>query len=333
MLNLKISLLNAENLFLLFDQQLPLHFEKLTEAQWQKLSTSTYDNKPLQKVQHIAQTILEMNPDILQLVEVGGLESLKNFNHYFLNDQYSPILIEGNSDRNIDVGFLIRKSASFYFDLLTHKNRPLNFLYPHEIQSLKSDYPTQIQSHRFSRDCAELRLFNRDVNQPFLILLLTHLKSPLDPERIDPHGTERRRAEFKTCLEIYKELQNEFPDCPIIFSGDFNGQASLLQTDDEFRSIHTDTDLKDIFDLKQIPLENRSTFYQIKSGFRSEGRQIDYCFVSKHLQSPIHLARAEVFKYKDEFGTPLKKPETLEQKMRYPSDHLPILLELDHLKK
>ena len=169
MLNLNIGLLNVENLFLLFDQELPPNYEKLTEPQWQKLSTSTYENKPLNKTLQLAQTIKDLNPDIMQLVEVGGAESLKNFNHYFLNDQYSPILIEGNSDRNIDVGFLIKKNSDFYFDLITHKNRLINFLYPHEIQSNKTNYPPQIVSHKFSRDCAELRLFRQNVNKPFLI--------------------------------------------------------------------------------------------------------------------------------------------------------------------
>ena len=109
-----------------------------------------YDNKPLFKTIQIAQTIQSMNVDILQLTEVGGLESLKNLNKYFLDDQFSPILIEGNSDRNIDVGFLIRKNSQFYFDLLTHKNRLIDFLYPHERLSKKTNYPPQMISHKIT---------------------------------------------------------------------------------------------------------------------------------------------------------------------------------------
>ncbi len=330
-LNLKIGLLNAENLFLLFDQPLPTNYLKLEENQWQKLSQSVYDNKPLFKTKQIAATIKTMNVDILQLTEVGGLESLKNLNKYFLDDQYSPILIEGNSDRSIDVGFLIRKTSDFYFDLMTHKNRPLNFLYPHEKLSKKTNYPPQITSHKMSRDCAELRLFKKEVQKPFLILLLTHLKSPLDPERIDPSGTERRTAELKACVSIYNELQAEFPSCPILLSGDFNGNASKNNTEPEFAELYAKTDLIDVLESAQVPTEQRITFIQIKSGQRSEGRQIDYCFIPKKLEPHLNKSTARVFEYQDEYGSNLKRPETLEQKMALPSDHYPLLFNLENL--
>lgn len=331
-LNLSIGLLNAENLFLLFDQELPKNYLKLEEPQWQKLSQSVYDNKPLFKTIQIAQTIQSMNVDILQLTEVGGLESLKNLNKYFLDDQFSPILIEGNSDRNIDVGFLIRKNSDFYFDLLTHKNRLIDFLYPHERLSKKTNYPPQITSHKMSRDCAELRLFKKDVNKPFLILLLTHLKSPLDPERIDPAGTERRTAELKTCVHIYNELRAEFKDCPVILSGDFNGNASKTNTEKEFIDIYSKTDLTDILELAEIPQAERTTFIQIRSGFRAEGRQIDYCFIPQSLEPNFVKASAKVFEYKDGYGSNLKRPETLEQKMALPSDHYPLIFNLENIK-
>lgn len=331
-MNLKFCLFNAENLFLLFDQPIPKNFEKMEEIQWQKLSTSVYDNKPLFKLHHLARTIQDTHADIVMLCEVGGLESLKNFNTLFLNDHYSPILIEGNSDRNIDVGFLIKKNSNFYFDLLTHKNRDLNFLYPHEIELKNKNYPLKIQSHKFSRDCAELRLFKREIEKPFLIILLTHLKSPLDPERIDPNGSERRAAELKTCLEIYTELKNQFEDVPILFAGDFNGTASSINTDPEFLPLHKTTSLKDIFEIAQVSADNRYTFYQVRSGLRSEGRQIDYCFIDEKFKQLLNIKSVAVADFKDEFGSPLKKPETLEQKMALPSDHYPIVFALDNIK-
>ncbi len=331
-LKLTIGLLNAENLFLLFDQPLPKNYLKLEEPQWQKLSQSVYDNKPLFKTIQIAETIKKMNVDIMQLTEVGGLESLKNLNKYFLDDLYSPILIEGNSDRSIDVGFLIRKTSAFYFDLMTHKNRSIDFLYPHERLSKKTNYPPKIISHKMSRDCAELRLFKKNIGKPFLILLLTHLKSPLDPERIDPAGKERRTAELKTCLNIYNELKSEFPKCPILLSGDFNGNAAKTLTESEFTDIYTKTDLVDILELAQTPLVDRSTFIQIKSGQKTDGRQIDYCFIPEILHKNIILPSAKVFEYQDEFGSNLKRPQTLEQKMALPSDHYPLVFTVENIQ-
>jgi hypothetical protein len=113
-IDLKFCLINAENLFLLFDGDAHPDPLKLTEAEWQKLSTSVYENKSLRKSQALARSLLEINADIIMLCEVGGLESLKNFNQLFLGGAYSPCLLEGNSDRNIDVGFMVRKSLNFY---------------------------------------------------------------------------------------------------------------------------------------------------------------------------------------------------------------------------
>jgi hypothetical protein len=330
--DLKFGLFNAENLFLLFDQPVPPHFQKLSELQWQKLSNSVYENKPLSKCLEIAQLIKENDPDIMMFCEVGGLESLKNFNEMFLNSAYSVALIEGNSDRHIDVGFLIKKTGSFYFDLATNKNRPLNFLYPHETTSVKTGYPVKGVTHFFSRDCAELRLFRSDRNQPFLIILLTHLKSRLDPERIDPGGTERRTAELRTALDLYNEISAQHPNTPVIFAGDMNGFAGIPSTDPEFAAIYAETDLQDVLELANVSADKRSTFYQIKNGSKVDGKQIDYCFLPRSLKSNLKIESALVYRYKDEFGFSLDTPKSLEHKMKLPSDHYPLFFALEKLK-
>ena len=330
--SLKVGFLNVENLFLMFDQEVPLHYLKLTEPQWQKLSTSLFENKPLQKCIQIARVIKQNSPDIMMLCEVGGAESLKNFNRLFLGDAYDVVLIEGNSDRNIDVGFLIRKNSDFKYDLRSHKERPLSFLYPHEHQSKKTGYPIKGQTHFFSRDCAELRIFNTRAQNPNLIILLTHLKSRLDPEKIDPGGTERRAAELRTCLEIYKDLRLQNPEVPIIFAGDMNGYAGRTKTDAEFEILYKETDLEDVLEVANVSPEKRSTFYQIKNS-RVDGRQIDYCFISQNLRNHLRLETAAVYRYKDEFGFDITPPRHLEDKMRLPSDHYPLFFSLEKSKE
>ncbi len=330
--DLKFGLLNAENLFLLFDQPIPPHFQKLEEAQWQKLSSSVYENKPLGKCLQIAQLIKENDPDIMMFCEVGGIESLKNLNELFLDSAFSVALIEGNSDRHIDVGFLIKKTSAFYFDLVTNKNRPLNYLYPHESTSLKTGYPVKGTTHFFSRDCAELRLFKNDRAQPFMIILLTHLKSRLDPERIDPGGVERRSAELRTAVDLYKEICGHHPHVPVLFAGDMNGFAGFPATDLEFAAIYDETDLQDVLEVAGIELEQRATFYQIKNGAKVDAKQIDYCFLPARLKMNLKRESAKVYRYKDEFGFALDTPRTLEHKSRLPSDHYPLFFTLENLK-
>ncbi len=332
---LKVMCYNLENFFLLSDVDLTFEHLKLDPIRWQRLSTSIYDNKPLQKLIWIQKIIQEMNPDILMLSEVGGYESLKNFNHLFLNNGYLIALSEGNSDRNIDVGYLIKKDLGFYFDLHSNKNRPLHFLYPHEIPPSHLPAPA-LQSHKFSRDVAELHLFTDNKEKPFLIFLLTHLKSRLDPEGIDAQGYLRRKAELESLVEIYNELKAQHPQAGFCVGGDFNGNATItppsnLPYDSEFNALFTKTDLADICSLSGLTPEQSATYYQVMRGQRTEARQLDYCFVSSNLKPLLNKDSVTVYRYRDSLGVPYDPPKTMEEKQSFPSDHYPLFFEIQNL--
>ncbi|PIS10826.1 MAG: hypothetical protein COT73_07235 [Bdellovibrio sp. CG10_big_fil_rev_8_21_14_0_10_47_8] len=320
---LRVMVLNAENLFLLSDQELTPEHLKLDAGQWNKLSTSVFVNKPIEKARELAKIITSESPDLVLLCEVGGLESLQNFNRLFLHDTYSPVLIEGNSNRNIDVGYLIKKNPPFYFDVISNKNRPIHFLYPHERQN------NATHSHKFSRDAVELHLFQHDRERPFLIFVLTHLKSRLDPDNIDPSGSERRQAELKTLIEVYQELELKFQDqVPIVLAGDFNGNARRNEADPEFSDLYQKTNLRDVCDLAQLSAEDSATYYQVGKSSRPEGRQIDYCFLPPKLAPHLDPKSVTVYRYRDNMGLPLDPPTTLDAKAALPSDHYPLIFNL-----
>ena len=325
-LNMKFTLLNAENLFLLFDKKPDASVLKLDETQWQKLSSSVYENKPLKKALELQKAIQDINPDILMLCEVGGEESLRNFNDLFLGNQYYTALMEGNSDRNIDVGFLIKKSLPFYFDLQSNKNRPINFNYAQDLHHDKS-----VASLKFSRDVVELKLFKQNRDNPFLIILLGHLKSHLDPEKKDSHGFERRKAELKTMLEIHQELLKSHPNTPQIIAGDFNGNASKTVTEEEFRTIYETTKLEDVLHIQDVKPEKRWTFCQIRPGNKVDSKQLDYAFLTPSLVPHLKPQSAQVYRYKDEYGYEKEKPMTLDAKLNLPSDHYPVIFELEKI--
>lgn len=323
-IDLKCIVLNAENLFLLWDQPPHENFMQMTEKQWKDLSTSIFPNKPLKKLKMLAQIIQELDPDVILLSEVGGEESLKNFNNYFLNSLYYSALIEGNSDRSIDVGFLINKRCPFHFQIETNKDRSIDFLYYHQ----RAD--KNLPSHKFSRDVAELHLFTQSMNSPFFIFLLTHLKSPLDPEGIDPQGSERRHAELKALLQIYKSHKVAF-QCPIAVCGDFNGNAGRNNTEKEFVEIYQETDLEDVLELSQTPPLERNTFFHIRNGGKSEGRQIDFCFLSSEARPLLQNTKTFVYRYQNELGQRPLGPTHLDEKEQLPSDHYPIVFELKNI--
>lgn len=178
---------------------------------------------------------------------------------------------------------------------------------------------------------AELKCFTQNADQPFLIFLLTHLKSRLDPERKDPNGFERRKAELKTLIEIEQEIEKKYPTVPLVMAGDFNDNAGLENTDEEFKLIYQSTSLKDILELNQVPVTDRATYYQVKPMGKTDGRQIDFCFLNTSAAEILKQNSSSVYRYKDEFGFKIDIPQNLEAKMQLPSDHYPLVFELEKI--
>ncbi len=324
---------NVENLFVLMDQYSGQNLTTLSESQWQKLSISVTANKPLDQVRGVARAILELQPDVLMLCEVGGLQSLINFNRYFLGEAYSPFLLEGNSERGIDLGYLVKKSLPLKYDLISHKHRPIDFLYPHEKQTKLTGYEdavvNKVTSHRFSRDVLELRVFDGNDQIPALIFLMVHLKSPLDRDRIDPMGRDRRKAELEKLVKIYLEIENEFSKTvPIVLGGDFNGIAQRDRPDPEFTSLFQETDLTDVLELAGLPVEERFTHMQIHQNRTALSRQIDYLFVSAALRNRVISKESFIFRFRDEFDMPMLIPRNMNEKRLLPSDHYPVVTTL-----
>ena len=147
--NLKITTLNLHNFFL--DPEFPA------------LGRSA---KPREKIATLAGAITEIDPDIVLCQEVGGESSLQIFCKDFLKENYQSSVIKGNSDRGIEIGFLIKKGLPYRYEHFTHKNRKIDFLYSHEkdenkLVESRGGVPVN-DSHCFSRDIAELRIYKND---------------------------------------------------------------------------------------------------------------------------------------------------------------------------
>src|SRR5690606_33990281 len=128
-------------------------------------------------------------------------QSLQNFAKYLLNDEFHALSLPSNSDRGIDLGYLIHKRIGFTPMIQSY----INFKLP-------------APSYKFSRDVLRLDLF--DQNQPKAIFLLVHIKSKLDLKKADFEGRSRRKLEVEGLIKIYLELQKL--GVPILVGGDFN---------------------------------------------------------------------------------------------------------------
>ncbi len=304
---LKIMVLNAQDLFLFMDKWDGTHVHDLTEIKWNLMSSSLINNKSKEKCMMLARTIIDSEADIIMVTEVGGPESLGNFSKYLLNDEFEAFSLPSNSDRGIDLGYLVRRTLPFTPKMQTYVN-----------------YQLPEPARRFSRDVLRMDL-SVDGNVK-LVLLLVHIKSKLDLRRNDFEGRTRRVLEVKGLLEIYQSLQSL--NVPVLVGGDFNGHAGEKDTEEEFRQIYETSDLKDIAFLAQVPEEERFSYIYFNRGGNRFVQQIDYLFISDKYAHLINPAGCLFPRYKTVLGAALPIPKRMEQKNILPSDHYPFMATL-----
>lgn len=308
MRNFKIMVLNAQDLFLFMDkhdhQEGPVL--DLPEVKWQLMSPSLWMNKPKEKCQLLAKTILADSPDILMMTEVGGVESLRNFARHLLNDEYEAYSLPSNSDRGIDLGYLVKKTLPFEVRLKTHTRHPL-----------------PMPAFYFSRDVLRMDLLQE--GKPYALFLLVHIKSKLDLGKNDFEGRSRRVHEVNGLVDIYLALEKEFPHVPIFIGGDMNGIAGEVETEEEFKSIYERTDLKDVASMAGIPEEERFSYVYFTRGGNRFQQQIDYLFLSEKFADTIMREECYFPRYRNLEGFPLPIPKSYEKKSSLPSDHYPFL--------
>jgi hypothetical protein len=304
--NLQLMVLNAQDLFLFMDLYNGEDVQNLSEQEWQKLGISLKGNKPSEKCRELAKCITDNEADIVMVCEVGGPESLANFAKHFLKDEYISYSLPSNSDRGIDLGYLVKKDLPLKFNLKSHKDRLLR---------------SKIY-HYFSRDVLELSIGQDDEIK--LVLLLTHLKSKLDMKKEDYEGRSRRQVEMRGVLDLFLELQNKY-QCPVLIGGDFNGNATEVETEQEFEQIYHLTDLKDVCSWEQIPIEQRISYYHFNRSGTRISQQLDYLFVPAQWSSFIVSGSVLFPHYRNLAGMPLPLPDGHEKKAILPSDHLPLL--------
>ena len=315
-LSLRIISFNVENLFV---SPQATNFQ---EADNKLPRVIQPGDKDFPLTQLLAKSIKEMSPDILGLMEVGGQESLEAFNEIYLNNSYYPSLIPGNSDRNIHLGYLINKKLPYDFEHYTHRNRSF---YPKD--SKKEDY--------LSRDIAELRLFNKEDDKkerPLLIVLTVHLKSKRSDGQ-DFGGQKKRAAEFKLLLETYIHLEKRFKsEVPIVIMGDFNAVIHHEYGGPGFQKLFDDTDLTDILEILKYPFDERATQTSFSRKGEVIAQQFDYIFLSKKWHSLVNKSTSGLYLFRDKNNQVIRRPQSSFERAQLPSDHYPLICDLELTK-
>jgi len=223
---LHIAAFNAENFYLLLDEG-PWRdelgaLEALGQSEYRAMNSSIYNpNKDRGKIAAIAGTILEEDLDLVCLVEVGGLETLDNFNRLYLGGAYDCFLHEENSRRGIYVGALVKKGR---FPGARATNLP----------------------GAFSRNLLHLELGPEGGD---LEVFAVHLKSQYGDDR----GLEQRIAEVERLTSLVRRH-----NCVVL--GDFNGILIRGEHQFEYGPF-LELPFADVLETVGIPPDARRTHY------------------------------------------------------------------------
>lgn len=309
--SLRVGTYNVLNLFSSVGQHVP---DPETPGKLKKVS----DAKPKEdwSLRAQGQVILENRLDVVTLEEVEDIAALRDFNERFLEGKYDVYLIEGNDERGIDIGFLVKKDLPFVVEQRSHKDETW-------VDPVFGGGPTKL----FSRDFTALVVRAEPGGKPLFLQFGTHFKSKRDRDGKDPESRVMRGAQVARAAEIVGRYRAEFgQDVPILLSGDFNGE---VPNEPEFKPLFEAAGLTDAFDATPNPPSDRDrvthTFHP--RGGASHYGQMDAVLVSKGLRGAV--TNAMVYRYKNDDGSARDVPHTYEEREKNPSDHFPVVVTLD----
>lgn len=294
---LRCLLHNTQDLFIFMDKYKGESLRSLNEIKWQMLSTSLFSNKNLKKLFGLASTYEKYQSDILFFVEVGGPESLENFNKHFLHDAYQVFHSPTNSDRGIDMGILVKKEIAKDCVYRAHTKNKLS------------------NGKVFSRGVLELKYKN-------FVFLLTHLKSKLNLRNTDFEGRTQRQAEVLELQRIFLNAKKKNNKAEVFILGDLNGIYGQVSTEPEFKPLE-EIKLIDALTHLGIDENKKTTMIYFDRGHNAHHQQLDYV-LSDDFSS---LQEAEISEFfQDELIMP--RPLKFKDKLELPSDHYPYFFSL-----
>lgn len=218
-----IAAFNAENFYLLLDAcYAPGEYRDLTEGAYMAMNASIFNpNKGRDKIAAIAETIKERDFDLVGMCEVGGLETLENFNRLYLDGRYECYLHQENSTRGIFVGALVKKGVFGSIGAVNVRGA-------------------------FSRNLLKLEL---SLDGAGLSVYVLHLKSQYG----DDLGIEKRMQEVRRLCSLVERR-----NCVVM--GDFNGILIRGSQQFEFEPF-LELPFRDVLEAMGVPADERYTHY------------------------------------------------------------------------
>lgn len=260
-------------------------------------------------IEAIRKIILENDADIIVLAEVENLYSLQKLAAGSLGDKYRAILVEGNDERGIDIGFLVKNDLPLATRFTSYRDLDWYDSFGQETVPM------------FSRDLPTIEFSDADSPSNTLFAVIgNHAKSKRDRDS-DFESVRYRTAQYQAATKIVKQYRKR--GIPIIFGGDFNVD---VRTDAEVKPLKSV--LTSAFDVAEstLPVDQRITHtFHPKDG-PSHFAQMDDLMVSSDLRK--YVSSASVVRYHNDQGEILPVPQTYEQRALQPSDHFPVMIDI-----
>jgi endonuclease/exonuclease/phosphatase family metal-dependent hydrolase len=220
---------------------------------WLELKLAQVDDLA---VENTARVIRDVGADVLGLIEAESRPALTRFSKEMLprvnGKSYDHImLIDGNDDRGIDVGIMLRKG--------------------YELTAIRSHVDdADDDGIIFSRDCAEYEI--KTASKKSLVVLLNHFKSKGFGSQ--PASNAKRLRQAKRTAAIYKALLASGQKNVAVL-GDFNDTPAS----DPLKPLLTNTNLKDITEHTNFVSDGREGTF----GNGTASNKIDYVLLSPSL--------------------------------------------------
>lgn len=257
------------------------------------------------KILRIGQDLNEPGSPLAHFIISPEIETLRAADHLFnsgdLAGKYRSVLMEGNDERGIDVGFAVRADLDVVLETETHK------------EALWND-PAEHQKMRlFSRDLPVVIVKDRASKKALLILMGTHAKSKRDRPG-DFESTKLRTAQHEGTKLIVESYTRAYPGTPILLGGDFNSDVRHSSDVAAIRS-----SMKEALEVSGATERITETYHPPKGGVVAS--QFDAIFMNTG--SASYVTKAQVLPEYDRItGRRLGVPKSFEDRQQnYPSDH------------
>ena len=266
-------------------------------------------------------------PDIMALQEVENMQALRDFNSVYFDKHYKfRYLIDGNDNRQIDVGF--------------YSNYPATRIRTHQ-------FTKDIDgTHLFSRDCLEIDFALTDDEKkiddstPVLTFFNNHLKSKFidfrvkegDIEKAKQNADLKRKRQADEIVNILKKRfkGNDFKKRDFVVCGDFNDSSSSAALTKLLNS-----GMENVVNrIGNGDIKKEWTYYYSKENTLE---QMDYILLSPSLSKKNKNNKPEIErrgmanyrKLKSDHDFDLKRFEGVTKRGTEASDHCPVSIELD----